>query len=64
MNKKNKLREIEEFLKSIQNIKVSSLGQVDIYFEFEGQQPFSATEYKRGSFVREFIELVERHVSK
>ena len=55
-----KPQQIVDIIHSIKEIKVDSGEPVVIFTDSE--EEFVALEFKRGSFIRELFELIERHV--
>jgi hypothetical protein len=60
---KNSAKELLSIIKDISSIEVDADGLVDLYWKSNPREPFCASEFVSGSFTRELIELIEKHVA-
>jgi hypothetical protein len=58
----SKEKEILLLLHSITDLSIHD-GPLDVWYNHQ-PEPFTATEYKAGSFTRELLELIEKHLTR
>jgi hypothetical protein len=56
------LTNVVDMMNSIDKFVMDDLGLV-VYYKDLPNEPFSAAEYKEGSFMKEFLLLVEKHIT-